>query len=254
MFARNTVRGLAVAAVLAASAASGAQAQQLPPARQLVDKYVEAIGGRQALARHQQRKVVSEMSMPAMGMNMTVELYQARPNKLFTKTEMAGMGTFTSGYDGTVAWTSNPMQGPRILADRELAETLRQAEFDNYDLAKVFPTLETTGEKTVAGRPCWVVKGVSQQGIEVNYCFDKETGLALGATATQPGQMGDMQVEMVFSDYQSYDGLKMPAKTTMTMMGQEMTTTIKSVSHAPFDASIFAIPAEVRALQTAPQN
>ena len=46
MFARNTVRGLAVAAVLAASAASGAQAQQLPPARQLVDKYVEAIGGR----------------------------------------------------------------------------------------------------------------------------------------------------------------------------------------------------------------
>jgi hypothetical protein len=31
-----------------------------------------------------------------------------------------------------------------------------------------------------------------------------------------------------------------------------MTTTIRSVSHQPFDASIFAVPAEVRARQAAP--
>ena len=63
MFARNTFRGLAVAAVLAASAVSGAQAQQLPPARQLVDKYVEAIGGR-----------VTAQNGPEGGLMMRIEI------------------------------------------------------------------------------------------------------------------------------------------------------------------------------------
>jgi hypothetical protein len=32
------------------------------------------------------------------------------------------------------------------------------------------------------------------------------------------------------------------------MMGQDMTATVKSVSHAPVDAAAFALPAEIQAL------
>ncbi len=253
MSVRNSLgRSFALAAVALAMTAGAADAQQLPPAQQIVDKYVQAIGGRAAIARHQQRKTVAEMSIPANGMTMTMEVYQAAPNKVFTKMEMAGMGTFTSGYDGTLAWANNPMQGPRILEGAELNETLRQADFAGVlDPAKAYTTMQTAGEKTVAGRACWNVKMTHASGIDVHNCFDKESGLLVQTALKQQSQMGEMEVEMNFSDYREFDGIKMATKTSMSMMGQEMTTTVKSVSHAPIDASVFAVPAEVRALRPA---
>ncbi len=251
MSVRNSLgRSFALAAVALAMTAGAANAQQLPPARQVIDKYVEAIGGRAAIARFQQRKTVAEINMPANGMTMTMEMYQAAPNRMFTKMEMAGMGSFTSGYDGTVAWANNPMQGPRILEGAELNETLRQADFAALlDPAKAYTAMETVGEKTVAGRPCWNLKMTHASGIDVHSCFDKESGLLVHSVVKQQGPMGEMEVEATVSEYKDFDGIKMATKTVATMMGQEMSTTIKSVSHAPIDASVFAVPAEIRALR-----
>ncbi|HEX8695160.1 MAG TPA: DUF4412 domain-containing protein [Longimicrobium sp.] len=255
MFARSTFgRALALAAVTATVAAAGARAQQLPPARQVVDRYLEATGAKAAAGRFQSRHMVTEMSMPAMGMTMTMHVYQARPNKLLVRTEMPGMGNASLGFDGTTAWSTNPMQGPRILEDaREVADLLRQAEFDSYDFAKVYDRMETVGERTVAGRPCWNVRMSSTQGklqgLQADYCFDKETGLAVAATMKQTSQMGEMEIQSVMSDYRDFDGLKMPTRTTSTMMGQEMVHTVKSVTHEPLDASLFTLPPEVQALK-----
>ena len=253
MFARSTFgRALALAAVTATVAAAGARAQQLPPAKQVVDRYMEVTGAKALAGRFQGRHMVTEMSMPAMGMTMTMHLYQARPNKVLVKMEMPGMGSFSSGFDGTIAWSSNPMQGPRVLEGRELAEVLRQAEFDSFDFAKVYDRMETVGERTVAGQPCWNVRMSSTQGalqgMQADYCFDKESGLAVATTMKQVSQMGEVQVESVMSDYQSFDGLKMPTRTVTTMAGQEMVSTVKSVSHEPVDAALFALPPEVQAL------
>lgn len=245
-------------AVLALAAHTAAAAQQpvprsggsLPPAKQIVDKYVDAIGGRQMIGRYNARHTQAEMSMPAMGMTMNMDVYQARPNKMFTRIEMPGMGTTTSGFDGHVAWVNNPMQGPRILNGPELNETLSRADFDaNLDPSKNFPTMETVGERTIDGHACWNVRMVSATGIEAQNCFDKTTGLLIGSTMKQRTQMGEMQVEVAYSNYHDFDGIKMPTTTTMNMMGQQMVTTIKSVSHAAIPDSTFDLPADVKALQ-----
>lgn len=249
---RNQIgRALGLAA-LAATVAASAAAQTLPPASQIVDKYVAAVGGRSMIGKFSSRHTVAEMNMPAMGMTMTMDVYQARPNKLFSKMNMQGM-EITSGYDGTVAWTNNPMTGPRILSGPELNETMTRSSFDaNLDMAAQFPTMQTVGERTVAGSPCWDVRMVSASGVEARNCFDKQTGLLVASVSKQRSPQGEMEVEAVFSDYQDYDGLKMPSKTTMSMMGQQVVTTIKSVSHDPVPASTFELPAAVKALQTQP--
>ena len=179
-----------------------------------------------------------------------MDVYQARPNKMFSRIVMGGMGTTTSGYDGTVAWVNNPMQGARILTGAELNETLSHADFDSsLDPTKSFPTMETVGEKTVDGHACWNVRMVSATGTEAQNCFDKQTGLLVGSTVKQQSQMGEMQAELVYSEYKDFDGIKMPTKTTMQMMGQQMVTTVKSVSHEAVPDSMFALPPEIRALQ-----
>ena len=105
-------RALGLAALALAVHAGAAAAQQLPPAAQVVERYVQAIGGRDVAARFHSRHVTAEMAMPAQGVTMTMESWTARPNKLFSKVGMSGM-TMTTGYDGSVAWVNSPMSGPR---------------------------------------------------------------------------------------------------------------------------------------------
>ena len=247
---RNRIgRSLGLAAVALAVQAGAAAAQQLPPASQLVEKYVQAIGGRAAAERLAARHVVAEMSMPAMGMTMQMETWTARPNRMLTKMEMSGM-SITSGYDGTVAWMNSPMSGPKILDGPELRQAVDNANFDNtVDFTKVFPTMETVGERTVDGHSCWNVRMVSAAGTEVQNCFDKESGLLVGSISHQHTQMGDVTIEAVIGDYKDFDGLKLATRMQMTMGPQQVVTTIKSVSHAPVADSIFALPPEIKALQ-----
>jgi hypothetical protein len=245
----RTGRALALAALALASAAGTARAQQtqLPPARQIVDRYVQAIGGRAAITRFNSRHMVAEMSMS--GMSMQMETFNARPNKMFATMSMNGMA-MSSGYDGHTAWATTPMTGPRLLDGAELKQALDNASFDrSLDPSASTTSMETVGERTVEGRPCWNVKMVSVNGTEATNCFDKETGLLIGTTAMQSSQMGDMQADIVISDYKDFDGVKMPTRVVANVMGQQMVTVIKSVSHEPIPDSKFELPADVKALQ-----
>ncbi|HEX5724119.1 MAG TPA: hypothetical protein VFX98_01565 [Longimicrobiaceae bacterium] len=250
--ARTRTLGLALAAVLALPAL--ADAQPLPTAKQVIDRYIEAVGGRQALANRQFRHTVAEMDMPSAGMRMTIETFQARPNRLFVKSEIPGMGAMAYGFDGTVAWMNNPMQGPSLTEGKELEQRQREADFDssiNYE--KYFPTMETVERTEMGGRACYKLRLVTAGGDEIFQCFDVENGLLVGSTAKQASQMGEIEVVTLFTDYQDHGGLKLPMKMTSTMMGQQMNVTMKSVSFEPFDPSVFELPAEIRALKQ-PRN
>ena len=57
----RTRAGMLAAVALAAAAAAPASAQTLPPAQQVVERYIEAVGGRDAFRQHDYRR--SEMEM-----------------------------------------------------------------------------------------------------------------------------------------------------------------------------------------------
>ncbi|HEX8433145.1 MAG TPA: hypothetical protein VF625_17790 [Longimicrobium sp.] len=250
---------LAVAALAVVGSAPAAQAQQLPPARQIVDRYVEAIGGRQVLGQQRFRHVVGEMSIPAAGITMTVDTRFARPNKYVARVEMPGMGTSLSGYDGTTGWSVNPNTGPQVLAGKELEQTLRQADFDgSMDITKAFPRMETVELANVDGKACHRVRMMTAQSDTVFGCFDVDTGLMSSMDMKQASPMGEMAIQMRMSDYKDFGGAKMATRSTMSVAGQEMVTTVKSVTYEPIADSEFTPPAEIRALiqsrPAAPKN
>lgn len=251
--ARTRTFGLALAAVLALPAAAAAQQTTLPPAKQVIDKYIQAVGGRQALANRQFRHSVAEMDMA--GMKLTIHTYQARPNKLLVKTEMPGLGAMSYGYDGSVAWMTNPMQGPALIEGKELEQRLREADFDSsISYEKYFPTMETVERAEFGGRACYKVRLVTAGGDEIFQCFDVENGLLVASQSKQASQMGEIEATTLFTDYQEFGGLKLPMKMTSSLMGQEMTVVMKSVSFDPIEASMFELPAEIKALKQQSPN
>ncbi|HEX8670301.1 MAG TPA: hypothetical protein VF710_00350 [Longimicrobium sp.] len=248
-------RTLALTALVLAGSARGAATQELPSAKQIVDRYVEAIG-KGAASRQNFRRVVAEMTMPTG--TMTMDMKFARPNKMVMSMEMPGLGSMRSGFDGARGWSVNPMTGAQLMDGKELEQLARQADFDaSYNLSSQFPSMTTLERSTANGQPCYRVRMVSAQQDTVFSCFDVATGLMSQMQTRQESQMGRMETTVNMLDYKEFGGVKMPTRTVTQVMGQELTTTIKSVSTEPIAPAEFDPPAEIKALiqqRAAPRN
>ena len=138
--------------------ALGAQAAALPDARALIEKHNTATNA-EMLNKVNSVALKGRVSMAAMGLDAEIEIFQAKPNKTAQKVNVAGVGEITSGFDGTTAWSVNPMQGPRVLEGKELENVKSESDFLQQLRGPTHVLSAETVEKTeMGGRPCYKVK------------------------------------------------------------------------------------------------
>ncbi len=125
---RRTLAACAVV-VLAAAGARLRAADELPKAETILDKSIEATGGKAAFEKLHNTVIAGSMELAAMGIKGTMSITKAEPDKILTEIEIAGIGSIKEGYDGKVAWEINPMQGARIKDGDEKAAAKREAHF-----------------------------------------------------------------------------------------------------------------------------
>jgi hypothetical protein len=222
----------------------------LPAARSLIDRYVQAIGGRDAVLRHNTIRYVGTFEVPAAGVKGDLSVVQAAPNKTAMTMTMPGMGQMSQGYDGTVGWSVNPMQGPRVLEGKEL-EQLREdagpaAMLRSPDRIRSAETIELT---TMGGQSCYKVKITYHSGRESFDCYSPETGLLVATIQKQETPMGTIEVTTLTSDWKDFGGLKSATRLRQQMMGQEQVITIDRLEFdRPEDAKAVELPEQVKPL------
>ncbi len=231
--------------MLAASQVASAQ-QQLPAAAAVITKYVTAINGSAMMAA---KSIVTKggMSMPSAGINGTVEMTQAGTNQMQMLTNIPGMGDIQAGYDGTIAWATDPMQGPRILSGKEMEQV--RDESDRRALVRdpaLFSAMQTVADTTMNGERCFEVKLNWKSGRETFDCYSAATGLLIGSRSVQTTSMGAVPVTTIYSDYKKFGDVTVATKTTMEMMGQQQILTISSVELG--NGATITPPAAVQAL------
>ncbi|HEU0014409.1 MAG TPA: hypothetical protein VFQ45_12035 [Longimicrobium sp.] len=240
MKAMRFARGRLALAALALLAAAPAGAQEaLPPAQQVIDRYVQAIGGREKALSFQSRTLTYRMDVGGTAISMVVKM--RRPNLGIMSMTVPPMTEIQSGTDGQVVWSISPA-GAELLEGAQAEEVRIRTAFDADVLFDIYPTMETVERAEHGGRPCWKVRMATAGGTELFRCFDVETGLMIATTATQMG----MEITAVFDEYKEFDGLKYPARSTASVGGQQVVNTLVNVSHADIPASEFAVPAAVR--------
>lgn len=201
---------------------------QLPSAQTLVTKYVAAING-SAIMNAKSIVTKGGMSMPAAGINASVVLTQAGANQMQMVTTIAGMGEILAGYDGTIAWSADPMQGARILTGKEMEQIRDEADRrTTVRDAQLFTSMTTVADTTMNGEKCYEVKFVWKSGRETFDCFSSATGLIVGSRSIQATAMGSIPVVTLFSDYKKFGDVTVAARTTMEMMGSQQILTIDS--------------------------
>jgi hypothetical protein len=240
----------APAAQAPADTARAAAPGNLPAARQILDRYVEAVGGRAALMKNRSSHTTGLFEVPAAGLVGQIDVYAAAPNRMFVKTNFPQMGEVTSGYDGTTAWSVDPMQGPMLLEGKQLEDTRVQADFyGRLHEASNFSSMETTGLVDFEGKQAYSLRLVRTNGDVVEELFDPTTGLLVGSVATRDTPMGPVTVTSVVSDYKKFGDQLVPTRVVQKVAGQEIVVTISSVTYDSVDPAVFELPASIKALK-----
>lgn len=224
-------------------------AGKLPTAQEVIEKYVNAIGGKEAFAKRQSVQSKGTLNLPAQGLKGSIEILSARPNKLLINIDLPGIGMSKTGYDGKVGWTSSPIAGPALMEDKQLGEFKEQADFDSdlHDAGR-YSSMEVSGPVDFEGKKCYALKLVSKSGRESTEFFDAESGLMLGSESTEASPAGDLKVTTLLSDYEKKGDLLVATKTTQKISGIDMSMEMTEFEFDKVDPKAFDLPEEIKAL------
>ena len=226
----------------AAAGPAGSAAARAPrglTAEQVLEKYIEATGGRAAYEKH--KSLVLKGSMEAVGLNIkgAIEAYSKAPNKALAITELPGVGTQKQGYNGTVGWASDALSGVRELTGVELAQFKRASTF-NSDIRwrELWKSAELVGVEKVGDRDAYAVRLTPKEGEgnPVTNYYDTKTFLLLRSDSVQESPLGTLPVTSLMSDYRTVGGVKMPF-----LLEQKLPTMTIRIS---FSEAVFDVPIE----------
>ncbi len=232
----------APAAAAPAAPATAAPAATLT-ADQVVSKYVDAIGGKDAIA--QVKSLSMDTSAQVMGNDVSGTVVVADGVGYKSQMEFNGAAIIQC-YNAKGGWQVNPMAGsadPTAMSDDEY-KTGKDQIFVGGPLfdyaAKGNKVEELSGD---AGT--YKIKLTTKDSVETTYVIDAKTFLIKSTTRTGQMQGQDVQITTSYSDYRKTDtGYLMPYAMDIDFGGQfQLSLAIKKVEmNKTIDPSTFEMP------------
>ena len=216
-----------------------------PKPDEILAKYVQAIGGKEAIEKVKTR-VIKGVSVAANGQSFPLEINFGGTDKYTLSVALPQTPT-TQKFNGTAGWLKNSredraMDSSDIVRAKSLAWSLEPAQLKEPYLRMGFAGSEKVGDKD-----CFVLQGRLQDGRRVRFSFDKASGLLLRRVVQVVTAIGIDPEQTDYDDYRDVEGVKVPYTITTTYLDRNYNSTRKftEVKHnAKIDDSLFAIPAK----------
>jgi hypothetical protein len=246
----QTPAGQAPATPAPIAKASPSTNAALPPARDVLDRHVKAIGGREAVLSHKSAHATGTFSVPASGMVGTIETFNAtNPDRLLVRITIPGLGEMLNGYDGSHGWAVTPMTGPMLQQGKELDQTKLDADFyGELRDPKKYTSIKTLEKTAFEGRPCYKLSLMRIDGNEDFEFYDVETGLRAGSINTRESPMGTVTTTSVEGGYKKFGNMLQATTLAQKMMGVEQKLTLATVEYDNVAPVVFELPAPIKAL------
>ena len=216
-----------------------------PPADQILDKYIQALGGADALSKLTSYTSKGTSHLFGEVQEDPAEVSAKAPNLLATVVHQRE-GDTERTFDGRQAWVMLPLtvvgQYPLSGSAFDGARLDAQMAFP-AGLKQFFTNWKVTYPSVVAGKPVYVIQGGSPTGLLATFYFDKQTGLLVRMVRYAVSSMGRVPTQIDYSDYRPVAGVMMPHKWTYGWIsGQEIWTISDIQPNAAVDNAKFAKP------------
>jgi len=209
MLRKSLLSFVAVAAVASAAFAQAAN----PTVDELIEKNIQAKGGREKLKAVQTRRLTGKM-LVGPGLEAPFVLEQARPNKMRMEFVIQGMTAVTS-YDGTAGWQLMPFLGKKeaeqMSAD-DLKQAQDQAEFDGsfVDYKDKGNQVELVGKEEVEGTPAYKLKVTKKSGDTEIVYLDADSFLEIQSEGKNMVRGQEVETVTSIGDYKEVQGVLFP--------------------------------------------
>jgi len=244
----RTEQLVAIAAALLISAGVTAKpsvpqtAAKLPSAQWVLDRNVEATGGKDALLRHKSMTIHGRYQAPAQKLDVETVFY-TKDGKLLLKAALPEGKEYATGFDGQTSWVLDPAGKVTIQQGDEVKSVARDADmYYHLHVMKYFKSFEVVDIQEFNGRACYHLKGLTNWDKPNEHFYDKENGLLLGYAFQ--GSIGP--ATETFEEYKDFGGVKMPAKTTSRDGDQMSLSLITAVTYDDVDDAVLALPGAVQ--------
>lgn len=231
---RGSARPVAIPPVLESDAmparpagAPPAPAGERPTADALIDKYITAVGGADAVKKITSREMAGKIL--TNGSERPITVLTKAPNKRITITDMGGSQSFTA-FDGTAGWMGSTGRPAREMSPDESASAALDAEF--YPVLRLKEMYQRVG----VGRPemigdtqCQILTASAPGKPMARFYFDTRTGLLVRMVRYSDTPVGRMPVQIDYADYREQDGVKIPFRWTLSRPNGRFTIQISDV-------------------------
>lgn len=192
----------------------------------VLEKYLDAIGGRGALAKVEDRTTI--MRGTAMGQNLTIIVKQKAPNKMRQEMKVAGMDQITI-FDGEKGIMKAGPQNIEIT-DKELEQLKIESYFELLlDPESYGITISYEGVEKENNKELDKIKFTLPSGIRWFSYFDKGTGLKTKEVKELQTKMGLIEQTITYDDYRNVDEIKYPFKIKQSFGPQSIDLTVSSI-------------------------
>jgi Photosynthetic reaction centre cytochrome C subunit. len=225
----------------APAAEAGKSATARPSADQVIDKFLQAVGGVDALDKVNTRIERGHISFD--GHETPIEVYAKAPDKRLSVMHMPGNDS-TTAFDGQTGWLANGVHPPREMNAAESAGAKIDAELNfPQNLKHMFDEFRVGRTEKIGDQDETVVFGRKQGQPPVKLYFDPQSGLLTRAVRYTETPLGRLPVQIDYSDYREVGGIKTPEQWTLARPGGRFTIQIDTVDQQqPIADSKFAQP------------
>jgi hypothetical protein len=219
-----------------------------PSADQVLDKYLQALGGVDRL--------VHLTSVVMKGTYQGYEDTEKRPVEVFAKApgQRATIvhtpdGDSSTIYDGRAGWIAAPYTQRPVPVLELAGGDLDAARMDGEltfpaRIKQVLNGWRVGFPATIDDREVQVIQGASAGRALATFYFDGESGLLMRLVRYSDSPVGRIPTQIDYADYRAVSGVKMPFRWTVTWLDGRSTIELSEVQpNAPIDATKFARPA-----------
>jgi hypothetical protein len=231
---RGSVRPVNSPPVVDSDAAPAQQATPAAPVQsaaaatpdQIIEKYVAALGGADAIKRITSR--VMKGTIMTGGSESPIELFTKAPNK---RVSISNGQSYTA-FDGTGGWMGTTGRPAREMSALEADGAGLDAEFSlALRLKEIFPQIRRGRPETIAGVECETLNATRPGKAAVRLYFDKNSGLLVRMVRFADTPVGRNMTQIDYADYREMDGVKSPFRWTLSRPNGRFTIQVKEAKN-----------------------
>jgi photosynthetic reaction center cytochrome c subunit len=219
----------------------GSLGASLPTADQIIDHYIQAVGGPTAI-----EKIISRDTMGTEttgGKSISIEVLVQDP-KMQVSIRHTPTGDSITGFNGHEGWSTLTGHSLRDLQGSDLDDAAIDADLHfPLHIKQLFVELRVDYPEKAGDRNAYVISATRAGKPPVKLYFDEESGLLVRLVRYAESPLGLVPTRIDYSDYRALDGVQIPFRKITAQPNKSSTIQMEKIQqNIPIDDARFVKP------------